>query len=60
MTQTPQAQGHEKAKGRQIGQAIPVHGQRPELERDRVDGGMRQHGAIVPVFAAPVRPPAEG
>src|SRR6218665_3047863 len=42
--QTPAAQQHEQAKGRAIAQAIPVKGQRADLQRDGIDGGVNQHG----------------
>ena len=42
--QTPDAQQHEQAKGRKIGQAIPVHSQRADLQGDGVDVGIGQHG----------------
>src|SRR6218665_2598196 len=42
--QTPAAQQHEQAKGREIAQAIPVNGQRADLQRDGIDGGVNQHG----------------
>src|SRR6218665_1214182 len=42
--QTPAAQQHEQAKGREIAQAIPVNGQRADLQRDGIDGGENQHG----------------
>src|SRR6218665_3180229 len=42
--QTPAAQQHEQAKGREIAQAIPVNGQRADLQRDGIAGGVNQHG----------------
>src|SRR6218665_2640946 len=32
------------AKGREVAQAIPVNGQRADLQRDGIDGGVNQHG----------------
>jgi len=38
------AQQQKQAKGDQIGQSIPVHGQRAELDGNRVKLGIHQHG----------------
>src|SRR6218665_3975703 len=42
--QTPAAQQHEQTKGREAAQAIPVNGQRADLRRDGIDGGINQNG----------------
>ena len=44
MPQAANAQEHEQAKSGQVGQSIPVDGQRAELQGDRVDLGVHQHG----------------
>jgi hypothetical protein len=44
MAQAARAQQHEKTKGGKISKSVPVHGYGPELQRNRVDGGVNKHG----------------
>src|SRR5450759_4211973 len=44
VAQAQAAQKHEQAESGQIGQPIPVDGQRPELQGDRINLRMNQHG----------------
>ena len=43
MAQAANSQQHEQAKGRKIRQAVPVDGQRANLQGDWVDVGIGQH-----------------
>ena len=53
MLQAVFAQQHEKPKGSQVSQAVPVDGDGPELQGNRVDGGMNQHGDYCALRLAP-------
>ena len=44
VAQAQAGQKEEKAKGGQIRQAVPVNGKRAQLERNRIDFGMDEHG----------------
>jgi hypothetical protein len=40
-------QQHEQGEGHQVGDAVPVNGYGAELQRDRIDLGMDQHGRLL-------------
>ena len=44
VAQAQAGQKEEQAKGGQIRQAVPVNGKGPQLERNRIDFGMDEHG----------------
>ncbi len=48
-------QQHEQAEGREVGQPVPVDGQRPQLQSDRIDLRMDQHGLRLCTQAMPTR-----
>ncbi|MDT4858551.1 hypothetical protein FQZ97_930260 [compost metagenome] len=49
VAQAQVGQPHEEAKRREVGEAVPVDGQRTDLQGNGVDLGVLEHRAIVPL-----------
>ena len=44
VAQAAHAQQQEQAEGGQVGQPVPVHGERPDLHGDGINMGVHEHG----------------